>query len=282
MRKPDFFIVGAARCGTTSMFTYLKQHPDIFVSVLKEPHFFGSDLTRQPHTIRDRELYLSLFANALQRQKAGEGSVWYLLSKKAATEIKAFCPNAKILIMLRNPVDMIASLHALYVRTGNEVLENIEAAVAAESERRDGRRIPETTYFPEGLIYTRVALFYEKVRRFLDAFGVDAVRIILFDDFTADTLAVYRETLLFLGVNSEFKPNWDLRAANAAMTPEVLRQLRGLPPELLRVMRGSGRRHQGPKRTMRKEFRSQLLEHYVPDLEKLSLLIDRDLSHWYK
>ncbi len=279
-RWPDFFLVGAARSGTTSMFTYLKQHPEVFVSVLKEPHFFGSDLTRQPHTVRDPEVYLSLFEDAEPWQKAGEGSVWYLLSKTAAADIKEVCPDARILMMLRNPVDMVNSLHSLYLRTGNEELGDVEEAVAAAPDRRQGLRIPAEAYFPEGLVYTEVALYHEKVRRFLDAFGADRVRIVIFDDFTADTPAVYRDTVSFLGVDPGFEPNWDLRAANAAFRPNVLRQLRKLPPELRRVMRGSGRRHLGDKKPMGPELRARLRGHFAADVGKLSALIGRDLGHW--
>ncbi|MCP4655137.1 MAG: sulfotransferase [bacterium] len=262
------------------MYTYLKQHPEIFVSVLKEPHFFGSDLSRQPHTVRDQEVYLNLFADAGPQQKAGEGSVWYLRSRRAAAEIKAFCPDAGILIMLRNPVEMIHSLHALYLRTGNEEIEDVEAAVAAQSDRLEGRRIPATTYFPEGLLYTENAMFFDKVRRFLELFGGARVRIILFDDFTADTPKSYKETLEFLGVDPGFEPNYDTRAANVAMRMEVLAQLRKLPPELRRVMRGSGRRHLGPRPAMRPELRRRLQRHLAADVEQLSALIGRDLRHW--
>ncbi len=279
-RWPDFFIAGAARSGTTSMFTYLKQHPEIFVSVLKEPHYFGSDLTRQPHTVRDRELYLSFFADAAPGQKTGEGSVWYLLSKQAAAEIKAQCPDARIILMLRNPVDMVTSLHSLYLRTGNEELEDVEEAVAAQKDRRRGRRIPESAYFPEGLIYTEAATYHDKVRRFLDAFGTAAVKIVIFDDFVADTPAVYRDVASFLGVDPDFEPNLDIRAAYAAMRGDVLKQMRKLPPELRRVMRGGGKRHLGKKQPMRGEFRSRLKRYFAGDVEKLGALIGRDLGHW--
>ncbi|MEO1082876.1 MAG: sulfotransferase, partial [Acidobacteriota bacterium] len=265
MRWPDFFLVGAARSGTTSMFTLLKQHPDIFVSVLKEPHFFGTDLTRQPHTVRDRDLYGRFFEDADDRQICGEGSVWYLLSKKAADEIREVRPGAKILIMLREPTAMIQSLHALYLRTGNEELEDLEEAIAAEDERRRGQRIPTAAYFPEGLLYTEVATYTEKVRRYLESFG-DSVRIVLFDDFVDDTPAVYRDTVSFLGVDPDFTPNLDLRAANAAMRMDVLQQMRKLPPELRRVLRGSGKRHLGKGQQVREAFRAELRQRFAADI----------------
>lgn len=279
MRWPDFFLVGAARSGTTSMFTYLKQHPEIFVSVLKEPHFFGTDLTCQPHTVRDREVYGRFFEDADKGQICGEGSVWYLLSKQAATEIREVRPEAKILIMLREPTAMIQSLHALYLRTGNEELEDIEEAIAAEDTRRQGRRIPATAYFPEGLLYTEVASYTEKVRRYVEVFG-DNVHIVLFDDFVTDAPTVYRDTVSFLGVDPDFVPNWDLSAANMTMRMDVLRQMRKLPSELRRVMRGSGKRHLGKGPKMRPAFRAELRRHFAADIDNLSALIGRDLSRW--
>jgi len=101
MRKPDFFLVGAPRSGTTSLYTYLKQHPEIYVAIQKEPHFFGSDLTPLPGGIREEDLYLSLFAGAGDRRRAGEGSVYYLSSQQAPFEIQAYAPGARILILLR-------------------------------------------------------------------------------------------------------------------------------------------------------------------------------------
>src|SRR5262249_53369576 len=127
MNKPNFFIVGAPRCATTSMYTYLKQHPQIHLSLLKEPLFFATDLTIQPLAVTDEASYLGLFADAGDARRIGEGSVFYLLSKRAAEEIKRFSPRAKIIIMLRNPIDMMHSLHALYLRTGNEDLDFEEA-----------------------------------------------------------------------------------------------------------------------------------------------------------
>src|SRR5687768_15406060 len=142
MRTPNFFIVGAPRCGTTSMYAYLRQHPEIYVSPHKEPHFFGSDLSPLPGAIREEELYRALFAGAGDRPRAGEASVWYLSSRKAASEIRAFAPEARILILLRAPHQMLESLHSLFLRTGNEDLPTLEEALAAEPERRRGQRIP--------------------------------------------------------------------------------------------------------------------------------------------
>jgi hypothetical protein len=105
MKKPDFFIVGAPKCGTTSLSEYLKQHPEIFMSEPKEPHFFGTDLESywggRFERYRDVHKYLSLFANVQDEIRVGEASPWYLYSKRAAEEIKQFNPASRIIILLR-------------------------------------------------------------------------------------------------------------------------------------------------------------------------------------
>ncbi|MEM9461354.1 MAG: sulfotransferase domain-containing protein [Myxococcota bacterium] len=282
-RWPDFFLVGAPRSGTTSMFTYLKQHPEVYVSVHKEPHFFGSDLSIQPHTVRDREVYLSLFVDARDDQRVGEGSVWYLRSTQAAREISTQCIDAKIIIMLRDPIEMIRSLHSLYLRTGNEDLHELTAAINAQDDRRAGRRIPSNAYFPEGLLYTEATCYHKGVRRYLDVFGPRQVKILIFEDYAADPAAVYRETLRFLQIDPTFVPTWDLPTANRQMRPAVLRQLRRLGqvcPDLLTVMRGRGQQHLGPKAPLDQALRARLRERLAGDVAELSMLLDRDLSHW--
>src|SRR3989339_415720 len=137
MRKPDFFIVGAPKSGTTAMCTYLKQHPEIFMPEKKESHFFGTDLN-SPRFIRDKKIYLSLFSKAKDERRVGESSVWYLYSKKAASEIKEFSPSASIIIMLRNPVDMLYSQHSQFLYNGNEDIACFEEALNAEQDRRRG------------------------------------------------------------------------------------------------------------------------------------------------
>ncbi|MGH9360273.1 MAG: sulfotransferase domain-containing protein [Thermoanaerobaculia bacterium] len=280
-RKPDFFIAGAARCGTTSMYLYLKQHPEIYVSVLKEPHFFARDLTRPPQGIRDERVYLDLFAAAGDEKRLGEASVWYLSSRTAPRDIAAFSPHARILIMLRDPVEMLHSLWSLYLRTGNEELQDFAAAVDAAAERRAGRRLPATTYFPEGLQYLEVGRYSEKVARWLDTFSRGRVKVILFEDFRRNTPAVYRDTLEFLEVDPAFQPEYDLAKATRLVRDEVLRQLRRVPPEIRFQMRGSGRNHTSrERRPYPAELRERLRRDLSADIQALGALLGRDLSNW--
>ncbi len=282
MRRPNFFIVGAPRCGTTSMYACLKQHPEIYVSVDKEPHFFGSDLSTMPGSIREEALYLELFAGAGDRPRVGEASVWYLSSARAPAEIKAFSPDARIIVLLREPPRMAHSLYSLYRRTGNEDLSTFEEALAAEPERRQGRRIPPGAYFPEGLLYTDAARYAAKVERYFDVFGRDNVHCILFDDFVRDTAAVYRRTLELLGVDPGFEAELDPRRANQKVRMMAVRQLRSAPPEVRRRMqiREMKQHDREPGQPLAAATAARLRELFAEDVARLGVLLDRDLGPW--
>lgn len=282
MRKPNFFIVGAPRCGTASLYSYLKQHPEVWTSVVKEPCFFGSDLTVQPHTVREESLYLELFSGGGDRPRLGEASVWYLSSEKAPREIRAYSPDAKILILLREPTQMAYSLYSLYARTGNEDLPTFEESLAAEPERRQGRRIPAGAYFPEGLLYTHHARYAEKVERYFEVFGRDNVHCILFDDFVRDTAGVYRQVLEFLGVDPSFEAELDPREASRKVRMFAVRQLRHTSPEVARRLRlEEMKKHDGgPREPLAAETASRLRALFAEDVARLGKLLGRDLGAW--
>jgi len=123
------------------MNTYLDKHPEIFMATGREPHFFGTDFYL-PSNIRDERTYLSLFATANNEKRVGEKSSRYLSSKRAAAEIKEFQPSASIIIMLRNPVEMIYSSHNYFFNIGIEDLDDFKAALEAEEDRKRGLRLP--------------------------------------------------------------------------------------------------------------------------------------------
>ncbi|MDC0711358.1 sulfotransferase [Stigmatella sp. ncwal1] len=281
MIKPNFFMVGAPRCATTSMYTYLKQHPEIFLSLLKEPLYFGSDLTRQPLAITDEASYLSLFAGAGDAKVIGEGSVFYIMSKRAPDELKAFSPAARILIMLRDPVNMMHSLHSMYLRTGNEALEDFEDALEAEAARAQGQRLPPRCYFPEGLQYRSVARYAEPVERFFRTFGRERVHVLIFEDLVRDTAGEYRRTLEFLGVDSHPPVELNVDKATALIRPTVLKQMRAATPEVRKKLKTVGDTHRGPRsKPLSASLQARLHEELRPDVERLSSLLGRDVTHW--
>lgn len=251
MTLPNFFIVGAPKCGTTALHAYLAQHPDVFMSDPKEPHYFGSDLDFRYRRRPTDEQYRSYFADAGDRRRIGEGSVWYLYSECAADEIAQAVPDARIVVMLRDPVEMIPSLHSQFVYNGHEDL-GLADALAAEEDRAAGRRIPPHANFPRGLLYRRVATYAPQLARYLDRFGRERVHVIVYDDFKADVAAAYRDTLTFLGVDPDHRPDFAVINASKRSRSMVLRRALNDPPEWLR----RAARRVAPQRMRRRLYRS--------------------------
>src|SRR5712691_4850030 len=191
MRRPNFFIVGAPKCGTSALFAYLNQHPQVFMAHLKELHFFGTDVRYPARPTLDQ--YLLHFAKAREELRVGEASTSYLFSQSAAQEIRAFNPAARIVIMLRNPVDMMYSLHSEMLYWLNEDIEDFEAALEAEEKRKQGLLWPRRVHIIDYLYYRNVARFTAQVRRYFEVFGRDAVRVIIHDDLKADPSREYHE-----------------------------------------------------------------------------------------
>lgn len=301
-RKPNFFIVGAPRCGTTAMYEYLRQHPDVFMPERKEPHFFGSDLIITPKLVyytKDVREYLSLFAVARDEKRIGEASTNYLKSRLAASEIKEFSPSAKIIIMLRNPVDVMYSLHGHVVYLGGEDIEDFESALEAEEDRKQGRRIPKGDGLVDSLFYREIAKYTEQVKRYFEVFGRDRVHIIIYDDLRKDTSWVYTETLRFLEVNPDFQPEFGIIHGNLRARSRILRYAWTHRPVFLqRLLLGRakpslpfsmlfkmlrriyGRTESRPP--MPPGLRGRLQAEFKDEVERLSTLLDRDLTHWSK
>jgi hypothetical protein len=295
MRKPDFFLVGAPKSGTTAMYQFLSQHSDIFLPKSKEVHFFGTDLY-SPHYSRDLEKYLSLFADATSEKRMGEGSVWYLYSKLASREIKEFCPESSILIMLRNPVDMIHSLHAHRLYINSENIEDFAEALDAEEDRKQGLRLPAHPYPIAGLFYREVGKYADQLQRYLSAFGRERVKVILYDDFKADPAAACREVFSFLGVLPSFPIEISVINASKKVRSRALASFVDPPPplaqKLARALTSPQMRHKlfrtvremntehGPRQRLSSELRLSLQSYFAPEVERLGNLLDRDLSHW--
>ena len=295
MKRPDFFIVGAFKAGTTALYEYLRAHPQIFMSVPKEPMYFGADLTPRYRRMSEAE-YLALFRTAREDQRAGEASPWYLYSSSAATEIRTFEPGASAIIMLRNPVDVMYSQHSQLVFNQREDLTEFAAALAAEPDRIAGRRIPPDAIRPEALFYRRSVRFPEQVRRYLDVFGRDAVHFVVFDDLVADAAGVYRSTLDFLGVDSSHPLDASVYNPNRAARSGRVQRAIFAPPPALRGLFGRLRRIQllhrvrdalvnansrpAERARMDPALRAALTAEFAPQVAELGEIIGRDLSAW--
>jgi hypothetical protein len=295
VKRPDFFIVGAFKAGTTALYEYLRAHPQVFMSVPKEPMYFGTDLTPRYRRMTQDE-YLALFRHARQDQHAGEASPWYLYSASAAAEIRAFEPSAKAIIMLRNPVDVMYSQHSQLVFNQREDLADFGAALDAEPDRLAGRRIPADAIRPEALYYRKSVRFPEQVRRYLDVFGRDAVQFIVFDDLVADAAGVYRSTLEFLGVDPTHPLNATVYNPNKQARSGRMQRAIFAPPPFLRGLYGRLRRvpllHRvrdrlvtvnsktAQRRSMDPQLRAALTAEFAPQVAELGEIIGRDLSAW--
>lgn len=295
-RVPDFFIVGAPKSGTTAMYTYLAQHPEVFLPERKELRFFGSDLiirNRTPLTLED---YLAYFSDADGAQRVGTAYVWYLFSTHAAREIRAFSPRAQIIAMLRNPVDMLYALHSEFLFNANEDIEDFAAALDAEDDRRRSRRIPRHAHIINGLWYRSVPRYVEQLRRYFDLFGRERVHVILFDDFVADTAATYRSTLRFLDLDSGYAPAFDVVNANKRLRVPGVRPFLAQPPPAVRrlaraLVPGSLRRRmyrslqeanisQTKRPPLSRSLREALAAQFADEVDQLSQLLGRDLTGW--
>ena len=294
--RPDFFIVGAPKCGTTSLYTYLEAHPGIFMSPIKEPYHFCPDLRVGLPSIADRSRYLDLFREATAGERAGEASVWYLYSSQAARLIREFNPAARIIIMLRPPADMAYSLYNHYRYSGVEPLASFEEALAAEADRREGRRLPARRGVRETLYYREIARYAPQVKRYLDEFDRNRVHVILFEDLRDRTEAVYRDTLAFLGIEGgAVPPDFDVvNEAKRVGVPVLHRMLSRPAPDALKSMaRGwpAGRRFRrwlkrtnarlGRKVEMSPDTCRRLQREFRADVEALGAMIGRDLSAWH-
>jgi len=266
------------------LWSYLKGHPEIFMSSEKELYFFDADLRTNPATTISLEKYLRHFSTAGDEKKIGEATPSYLRSPGAPRAIKEFSPTAQIIIMLRNPVDVMHSLHsgALY---GLEPITDFEAALAMDATRTGRERVG----------YRDLTDFPSQVQRYLDLFGRENVHTIIYDDLKRDPAAVYQDTLRFLGVRLGFTPQFIILSANERVRNIRLQRTLSRPSRALRHLSAlvpSGLRPRirralfncnlevRPRPPMDLELRRRLQKEFEPKVEQLSKLLGCDLSGW--
>jgi len=219
IKIPNLFIVGHPRSGTSSLHSYLDQHPDIFMTVIKEPNYFALDFREASDRyhnkklyfpFRTREQYLRLYRKWGDEKIAGEATATNLCSKVSAREIHRFNPQAKIIMMFREPVDFLYSYHSATQFALGEHLNNFEEALLAENRRREGRDLSKRVINPSWLFYSEFIKYADQISRFAAYFYRQQIKIIIFDDVKNDTPGTYRDILSFLEVNPDFKPSFDI------------------------------------------------------------------------
>jgi hypothetical protein len=206
LRRPDFFIVGHPKSGTTALYQALRRHTEIYMPACKEPWFFAPELRvrtppRPEGTPETLEQYLALFADARPGQRVGEATAHYLWSREAAAAIAAAAPAARVIAILREPASFLHSLHLQFLQTYVETEPDLRRALELEDERREGRAIPRYTYWPTALLYSEHVRYVEQLRRFYDVFAPERILVLVYDDFRADNEKFVRRVLRFLEVD---------------------------------------------------------------------------------
>lgn len=298
---PNLFLVGAPKCGTSALAEYLSGHPNVLFSAPKEPHYFAFDFPRH-RAVPDRESYLNLFGRAgPEHTVRGEGSVWYLHSREAVPRIRAFNPAAKLVVMLRNPADLVYSLHSTHLRATDEDVADFGQAWALQADRAEGRHIPRNCRTPALLQYREVACLGEQVGRLLENCPREQVHFILFDDFRKRTAEIYRDTLAFIGLPDDGRTDFPVVNANQVRHSRWLAEQLINPPGWLRGAWHKSKRYLGnaeqyghrflrwaylanakekQRPPMPPDLREHIMQSLASDIRKLGELIGRDLSHW--
>lgn len=281
MRAPDFFIVGAAKSGTTSLFHYLVQHPSVYIPPFKEPHYFSEFYDGGTPNFRTLEDYLGLFAQAPDDAKTGDASTSYLYSEVAAKRIYEIQPQARIIAVLRNPIDRA---YSFYWHNRRDSVEKLSFEEALDEEPR---RIRENRHFR--FHYVQSGLYTAQVRKYLDLFGPNAVRVYLFEDLH-DAAGLCRHIFSFLGVDPSLGIETDKvhnpsgPARSAVLARVLVRRyplVKRLFPEASRSLKYRLMKFNVKKRPpMQARTRARLVEAFRGDVLALEALIDRDLGHW--
>ena len=308
MTMPNFLIIGAQKSGTTSLYEYLKQHPQIYMSPLKEPRFFAfagekpnysgpGDQELYSDVVSDLENYQALFKGASEETAVGEASVVYLYLSRAPERIHHYIPDAKLIAVLRNPIERAYSAFLHLTRDRKEPFGDFARALQAEDERIRNNWGPIWHY-------KQVGFYYAQLKRYFDRFEPEQIRVYLHEELRDDPRRVLKDIHEFLGVDTTFVTDVQ-RKHNVSSVPahqrwyalytllqsqnpvkSIVRPFlpRGLRRRLFTQVYGrisTSSQDQAPaKPPLPVEVQQQLTETYRDDILKLQNLTGRDLSNW--
>jgi hypothetical protein len=291
-RLPNFILIGAQKSGTTSLYHALRKHPEIFLSTWKEPKYFmvehdGTYAAGPPpaRMVTDWSSYLNLFSESGHAQAVGEASVMYLSSyfpERTARQIRERLPNAKLIAILRHPVDRAYSAYTFFRSRGFESVSNFKDALSLEEERIKANTQPD-------LFYLRNGLYGEHLEKFLRFFPRDQIKVFLYEDWSQRPQEVLKEIFSFLAVDSNITICPLKRAVTTVPRNRIVAQIlktfnRRLAPHLPRMIRKAARLlvkiNSKPPPPLDLRTRNQLIDYFEQDIRKLQSLIGRDLSHW--
>lgn len=287
---PNFIIVGAPKAGTTSLYHYLTEHPQVFMSDPKEVNFFSrkeieaQGLFYDDFKARNLNEYEELFASVTDEKAVGEASVSYLFYPEVPAKIKETLPNVKIIILLRDPVDRGFSHYLMDYKLGLVDIPFKEIIYKTNKHKN------QNLYYQQ---YVELGLYYEQVKRYLDIFGHEKVRIYFQEDLRSDSKKTILDLYEFLGIDKSFMPNierehnvfampknklirtfyafYPLRSLLSAIIPKALKE---------KIESIIFERKQKPK--LEQDAKAYLWDFYRDNICELEHLLDRDLSQWYE
>jgi len=294
-QKPNFIIIGAMKAATTSLYTYLKQHPDVFMTTIKEPMFFNNfqkksnfkTTGRKRRKINTLEQYYQLF-DAVKNEKAiGEASPSYISNENCPSLIQQHLPDTKIIAVLRQPVDRAYSnfLHAR--RADKEPIVDFETALNKEAERKIENWSPLYHYKSKGY-------YNEQLERYYNLFTKENIKILLFEDLVKNPIKTTQEVFKFLNIDNSFITDTS-KKANVSGTPKglfgfLIMKLRYynlipniqfsnyLPSFVIQFIFNSAYKKASP---LASEVKKRLTNtFYKGDILKLEKLIGKNLQHW--
>lgn len=291
VKIPNFFILGAPKCGTTSMDMWLKSHANIFMAE-KEPHYFNSD--HKNRKIKKLKNYQTLFDEVSDNHIAiGETSVRYLYSQQALANILHYNKSAVFIVMLRNPIDMVYSWHNQVYFSGLENVKDFETAWNLQTQRKLGKHIPKSCKEVKMLFYGDVCCLGEQLQKIYQQVPANRVHTILFDDLAKNPKKVYQSVLNFLNVKDDSRQDFPIYNSAKTYRYDWLKLLIFFLSALkkkMRISKGLGVLewvHKKNKKIKKRpplspEMRQILAAYFRDDIGLLGNLIKRDLSHWLK
>lgn len=304
-RIADFFVVGAPRCGTTSLCRYLSKHPAICFSRPKETHYFA----RLPPDWTPERLgreYLDRYYphRAPEHRLLGEGSVSYLYAPEVLERLVQLNPDVRMVVLLRNPLEMLPSYHLRMLYILAEEVEDVAVAWSLQAARARGEHVPRTCPDARLLYYRDITRFGAQVQRLYDIRGRDKSLVLLFDDFASEPLRVYRQVLEFLGVEYDGRTDFGSKLPSRRYRWRFVQRLLWSPPKPVRgmledaLLRAKQKKRPGKRSLLKRlarwntidavpaplapEFLAELRATFRDDVALLGRLLGRDLSGWLK
>lgn len=290
-KKPNFFILGAPKCGTTAMADWLSQHPNVFMCDPKEPHFFNTDSNH--HGASSLEHYESFFESVSDKHKmVGEASVWYLMSSDAVQNILEYQPDARFIVFVRNPMEMAPSLHDQRKFSGDEDINDFETAWSVQERRKSlDKSIPKTCTDVRYLLYGECCKLGFMLERLYSRVPKDKVHVVVMDDIKTSVRNEYLKVLNFLEIEDDGRIDFPIvnpgKERKLNWPRKLLRHIH-LVKGRLNIKAGTGigglinrwNIKERQRSSVSDDIQYQMMDYFKEDVALLGKLLQRDLNHW--